>query len=126
VLDSPGVIGAVDYAGSTGPMVDYGAMRNKPGKLGASSNWSPYNKPQANPVNAPNPKVNGNGQRLYGDYVSAVYPVVATTCTLPYTCRYGHGCDEVCDNQPYGITEVLGGNTVYDYALVKGPKSQAQ
>ncbi|KAF2850135.1 glycoside hydrolase family 18 protein [Plenodomus tracheiphilus IPT5] len=36
-------------------------------------------------------------------------------CTVTYTCRYGLGWDEICDNQRWGIDQALHRNTVYHY-----------
>lgn len=33
-------------------------------------------------------------------------------CSVTYTCRYGMGWDEVCDNQRWAITKILDGQTV--------------
>ncbi|KAK8102995.1 glycoside hydrolase family 18 protein [Apiospora sp. TS-2023a] len=34
-------------------------------------------------------------------------------CVVTYTCRYGLGWDEVCDNQRWAVNKVLGGHTVF-------------
>jgi chitinase len=47
-------------------------------------------------------------------------------CFVTYTCVYGLGYDEVCDNQWYGITEVRGGRISYNMrdTWVPGPRTQ--
>ncbi|RAK98436.1 glycoside hydrolase [Aspergillus ibericus CBS 121593] len=42
-------------------------------------------------------------------------------CSVTYYCRYGHGFDEVCDNQRWAIDKIMGGKTVYN--VQKRPKS---
>jgi hypothetical protein len=39
----------------------------------------------------------------------------AKTCSVTYTCRYGMGFDEVCDNQRWAIERGWGGRSVYHY-----------
>ncbi|KAL8887506.1 MAG: hypothetical protein Q9215_004928 [Flavoplaca cf. flavocitrina] len=44
-----------------------------------------------------------------------VYTASQTGCQVTYTCKYGRGFDQVCDNQKYGIDKVMGGVNVFSY-----------
>lgn len=58
-------------------------------------------------------KTDQYGQRIHGSYTKITYGPGTATCAVTYTCRYGVGFDEVCDNQRSAITELRGGQTVY-------------
>lgn len=58
-----------------------------------------------------------NGRASYGQWPILDFGGAATTstcdCSVTYTCRYGLGWDEVCDNQRWAINKVLNGQTVF-------------
>ncbi|KAI1832525.1 hypothetical protein DTO006G1_1154 [Penicillium roqueforti] len=52
-----------------------------------------------------------------GDYSVTTFSTTAQEdCSVTYTCSYGKGFDEVCDNQRWAIDKGLGGKTVYHKA----------
>ncbi|KAL1963089.1 hypothetical protein VTN77DRAFT_8735 [Rasamsonia byssochlamydoides] len=54
--------------------------------------------------------------KMYGPYTSAVYGPGVTTCAVTYTCLYGKGFDQLCDNQRYGLEQQLSSSTsVFHY-----------
>jgi chitinase len=63
---------------------------------------------------------NANG-KMYGQWHLIDFGAATATassrcdCAVTYTCRYGKGWDEVCDNQRWGIDKLLHHNTVYHY-----------
>lgn len=61
----------------------------------------PKGKPK-NPTNA--------GVKMYGRYPLADFDP-SKKCTTTYSCEYGNGFDQICDNQRWGLDEVLGGTT---------------
>ncbi|GBF63439.1 chitotriosidase-1 [Trichophyton mentagrophytes] len=88
-----------------------GALRPRPGN----------NKVQKTPAtrkkgSGHKTKVNSQGQRLFGTHALVTYASTDKDCSVTYTCSYGVGYDEVCDNQRWGIDKILGGNRVYHYA----------
>ncbi|KAH8665151.1 hypothetical protein BGZ60DRAFT_470789 [Tricladium varicosporioides] len=60
---------------------------------------------------------NGDVRSQYGQWPIIGFPGVISTkgcdCFVTYTCRYGMGWDEVCDNQRWAITELLNKKTVF-------------
>ncbi|KAJ4987936.1 glycosyl hydrolase family 18 [Stagonosporopsis vannaccii] len=72
-------------------------------------------------------KFDSNGNKIYGKYTSKSYDKGKDLdCSVTYTCAYGEGFDEVCDNQRYGVTEVRAGRTSYNMrdSYVPGPRTQ--
>ncbi|KAL8979214.1 MAG: hypothetical protein Q9205_005397 [Flavoplaca limonia] len=57
----------------------------------------------------------GSGPKQYGQWALKVYTASQTGCQVTYTCKYGRGFDQVCDNQKYGIDKVMGGVNVFSY-----------
>ncbi|KAJ5921194.1 CAZyme family GH18 [Penicillium verhagenii] len=57
------------------------------------------------------------GRSSYGQWQILDFSGGTTTstcdCAVTYTCRYGMGWDEICDNQRWGINKLLNGRTVY-------------
>jgi chitinase len=59
--------------------------------------------------------------KMYGQWnlldfaMTGAQPSSSCDCEVTYTCRYGKGWDEVCDNQRWAIDKHLAGNTVFDY-----------
>jgi hypothetical protein len=57
------------------------------------------------------------GRAAYGQWLILDFSGGTTTstcgCVVTYTCRYGMGCDEICDNERWGINKLLNGRTVY-------------
>ncbi|KAK1699992.1 hypothetical protein BDP55DRAFT_213442 [Colletotrichum godetiae] len=57
------------------------------------------------------------GRASYGQWPILDFGGAATStscdCSVTYTCRYGMGWDEVCDNQRWAINKKLGGQTVF-------------
>ncbi|KFY85211.1 hypothetical protein V498_07750 [Pseudogymnoascus sp. VKM F-4517 (FW-2822)] len=57
------------------------------------------------------------GRSSYGQWPILDFSGGTTTincdCVVTYTCRYGMGWDEICDNQRWGIDKLLNGKTVY-------------
>lgn len=57
------------------------------------------------------------GRSSYGQWPLLDFSGGTTTstcdCAVTYTCRYGMGWDEVCDNQRWAIDKLLNGKTVY-------------
>ena len=68
------------------------------------------NKPKPSKKGKPKGAVRSN----YGQYDIFVPALRQTDCAVTYTCRYGDGWDEVCDNQRWGIDSLLGGQTVFE------------
>ncbi|RMZ85693.1 hypothetical protein DV736_g6556, partial [Chaetothyriales sp. CBS 134916] len=82
---------------------------------GGQVNPAPRPAP-ANPVTGALPNAAGQ-PKMYGQWTSAVYdPNVDQDCAVTYTCRYGLGWDEICDNQRWGIYSANAGRSVYHYA----------
>ncbi|KAI1454308.1 hypothetical protein F4805DRAFT_469461 [Annulohypoxylon moriforme] len=57
------------------------------------------------------------GRSSYGQWPILDFGGGATTstcdCAVTYTCKYGMGWDEVCDNQRWAINKMLNGQTVF-------------
>lgn len=57
------------------------------------------------------------GRSSYGQWPIFDFSGGTTTstcdCAVTYTCSYGMGWDEICDNQRWGINKLLNGRTVY-------------
>ncbi|KAJ5986725.1 CAZyme family GH18 [Penicillium sp. IBT 35674x] len=57
------------------------------------------------------------GRSLWGQWPILDFSGGTTTstcdCVVTYTCSYGTGWDEICDNQRWGINKLLKGRTVY-------------
>jgi hypothetical protein len=57
------------------------------------------------------------GRANYGQWPILNFGSGQTTstcdCVITYTCRYGMGWDEICDNQRWAIDKLLNGKTVY-------------
>ncbi|KAL8951478.1 MAG: hypothetical protein Q9222_002555 [Ikaeria aurantiellina] len=70
--------------------------------------------PQQPPKGGPKKPTNG-GPKVYGSYPLAVYPSGQTDCQLTYTCGYGKGFDQVCDNQKYGLDKITSPIRVFYY-----------
>lgn len=51
------------------------------------------------------------------DFGTAQESTTSCDCAVTYTCRYGMGWDEICDNQRWAIDKGLGGNTVYHWGI---------
>ncbi|KAJ5424840.1 glycoside hydrolase [Penicillium cf. griseofulvum] len=54
--------------------------------------------------------------KMRGAYQVATYGEKENDCAVTYTCRYGQGWDEVCDNQRWAIDQAFNGKTVYKMA----------
>lgn len=74
----------------------------------------------------PNTGVPGNiGTRTaYGQWSILDFGSTSTDsncdCAVTYTCRYGMGWDEICDNQRWGIDKMLNGETVFHPYMSNG------
>ncbi|KAI0600742.1 glycoside hydrolase family 18 protein [Biscogniauxia sp. FL1348] len=66
-------------------------------------------RPKASPKNPTN-----GGVKMYGRYALADYSG-KTYCETTYTCEYGLGFDQVCDNQRWGLDEVTNPNKIFHY-----------
>ena len=79
--------------------------------------WIELTTHQATPTSttkgSPKTKTDVNGNRIFGSYTRLPFDDQVTACAVAYTCTYGVGFDEVCDNQRSGITEIRNGQTVY-------------
>lgn len=66
----------------------------------------------------------------YGQWPLLDFNGAATTtscdCSVTYTCRYGLGWDEICDNQRWAITKVLNGNNVFHPLAAGRPANRQQ
>lgn len=62
-------------------------------------------QPKAKPKNPTNA-----GVKMYGRYPLADFDP-NKVCETTYRCEYGNGFDQVCDNQRWGLDEVVGGTT---------------
>ncbi|KAF2008423.1 glycoside hydrolase family 18 protein [Aaosphaeria arxii CBS 175.79] len=72
----------------------------------------------------PKPPAQAPKQKLFGQWLSLSYDKATDTdCVVTYTCRYGRGHDEICDNQSWGIFEANAGRTVYHYDA-RGPDNE--
>ncbi|OGM49597.1 hypothetical protein ABOM_001631, partial [Aspergillus bombycis] len=98
-----------EYAGMIANTIGQGALgpngRDTRGVPKIEINLSPKKPPQGKPR-----------QRLpvRGRYTMAQYKKKKDKdCSVTYTCEYGHGYDEVCDNQRCAIDKGLGGKTIY-------------
>jgi len=109
------------YSGASGLdfVAGYGTGRGQRQKAGASNlqgGGGRIQKPKpAKPKRPYKPKFDADGNRILGRYVKKEFdPKKDSDCFVTYTCNYGLGWDEVCDNQRYGVTEILGGRTSYN------------
>ncbi|KAL9045767.1 MAG: hypothetical protein Q9214_001250 [Letrouitia sp. 1 TL-2023] len=66
--------------------------------------------PKGGPKNPPNA-----GPKQYGRYALKTYPQGQSSCQVTYTCSYGQGFDQVCDNQKYGLDKITNPVTVFNY-----------
>lgn len=66
-------------------------------------------QPKAQPKNPTNA-----GTKMYGRYALANFGN-SKTCSTTYSCEYGNGFDQICDNQRWGLDEVVAGTTVFHY-----------
>ncbi|OJJ66497.1 hypothetical protein ASPBRDRAFT_59613 [Aspergillus brasiliensis CBS 101740] len=79
----------------------------------------PSRPAQAPPKGQPKPKKPKVGSGSKPKTQIGGWPVLSYTkdahcdCSVTYTCRYGMGWDEVCDNQRWAITKKLNGQTVF-------------
>jgi hypothetical protein len=125
------------YSGPSGLdyIVGYGfgkAPRKKFGPGGSNQLngvgiWNPYPVPGKLKGTTVQNKFDSNGNKIYGKYTSKSYDKKKDLdCSVTYTCAYGEGFDEVCDNQRYGVTEVRAGRTSYNMrdGYVPGPRTQ--
>jgi GH18 family chitinase len=67
----------------------------------------------SDPGNIGTPVGNQLGQWQKLDFGGAQTGTTSCDCHVTYTCVYGRGYDEICDNQRWAIDQTLGGNTVY-------------
>ncbi|KAF9888495.1 hypothetical protein FE257_008602 [Aspergillus nanangensis] len=111
------VVGGLSYAVCLGTASTQTAAAVKGGysmvlrpKTGGGVQKPPKNKPKGSGSKG---KYNAQGQRMWGRHAEITYATSVKTCSVTYTCSYGLGWDEVCDNQRWGIDKILGGNTVY-------------
>ncbi|KAJ6079219.1 class V chitinase [Penicillium canescens] len=80
----------------------------------------PSRPAQSPPKGQPKPKKPkiGTGNKPAKTQIAG-WPILSYTkdkncdCSVTYTCRYGMGWDEVCDNQRWAITKKLNGQTVF-------------
>ncbi|KAK5129371.1 hypothetical protein LTR08_003556 [Meristemomyces frigidus] len=49
-----------------------------------------------------------------GQWLKLAYGSNVRNCAVTYSCNYGLGWDEICDNQRWAISKGLGGRTSYD------------
>ncbi|KAK7962737.1 uncharacterized protein PG986_003562 [Apiospora aurea] len=63
-------------------------------------------------------------QPTYGQWAAKANYGNAPDCAVTYTCRYGLGWDEICDNQRWAIDKALGGQTVYHAGVRGGDRTQ--
>lgn len=70
----------------------------------------PPNKPKSGGKSAPKVQI---GQWPILQYPPAPVPKGQCDCSVTYTCRYGLGWDEVCDNQRWAITMHLNQQNVF-------------
>lgn len=70
-----------------------------------------------------------NGRTAYGQWPILYFGGAPTTstcdCSVTYTCIYGLGWDEVCDNQRWAIDKMLNGQTVFHPFMSEGGVSRA-
>lgn len=78
--------------------------------------WNAFVNPIPRNIGTPKPneKLRGQWQMLEFD-VATQTRSSSCDCQVTYTCRYGKGWDEVCDNQRWAINEGLAGRTVFHY-----------
>ncbi|RDW80990.1 hypothetical protein BP5796_05688 [Coleophoma crateriformis] len=97
----PGIIAACAVALAAGAIAQFG--------------WNGHTSTLTPTTGGPTSTSTGSSSRI-GPYTSAVYPPGAKTCKVTYTCLYGQGFDQVCDNQRYGLEQQLNGaTTVFHY-----------
>jgi chitinase len=110
LLGEPVIISACLAAGIVMTATGFAA---KPGGTTPQTNPKPP-PPQASPRTGVPVTT---GKTTVGNWQKLDFGTVAQTkdcdCFVTYTCRYGKGFDEVCDNQRWGIDQLLHGNTVY-------------
>lgn len=92
---------------------------------GSRQNWPPVTPPLDHYAGTPNQ----NG-KMYGQWELLEFgvpipgsPAPSSTscdCHVTYTCRYGQGFDEICDNQRWAIEKGLGSRTVFHYERRSG------
>jgi len=139
VLSNSGAMKISDmYSGSSGLdfIVGYGVGKGSKKKYGPGGSnyrggvglWNQKPVPGKLKGSKSKPKFDANGNRIYGKYTAKKYDKKKDKdCFVTYTCMYGAGYDEICDNQHYGVSEVRGGRTVYEMrtAAGVGPRQQA-
>lgn len=105
--------------GITGHMAPASGTRS--GKMAAG-----FPVPKPLPIGKPKQpnkgKPKNNIRMKYGQYDIFVPTLSQTDCAVTYTCNYGDGWDEVCDNQRWGIDSLLGGQTVFEIKTSDVPR----
>ncbi|KAL8808894.1 MAG: hypothetical protein Q9200_003921, partial [Gallowayella weberi] len=79
--------------------------------VGIGSGLKPGAQP---PKGTPNQPTNG-GVKQYGPYPLRQFPQGVQFCSVTYTCKYGKGFDQVCDNQKYGLDKITTPFKVFNY-----------
>lgn len=106
--------GLIALCGGIGAVLGYIAH----GLSGAMQPWAALFFPKQRNIGTPN----SNG-KMYGQWNLLEFDVAGAQsrsssrcdCEVTYTCRYGMGWDEVCDNQRWAIDKHLAGNTLFHY-----------
>jgi chitinase len=78
--------------------------------------WNAIVNPIPRNIGTPKPNQNLRGQWQMLEFdVGTQTKSSSCDCQVTYTCRYGKGWDEICDNQRWAIDKGLAGETVYHY-----------
>ncbi|KAM0470857.1 hypothetical protein ACHAPX_009731 [Trichoderma viride] len=84
-------------------------------RTGGRGQTNPKPRPPPNLPNIP-PKIPPKIPGVFGQWTKTSYdPKKTNDCQVTYTCKYGRGFDEICDNQSWGIDKANGGRTIYHY-----------
>jgi len=79
--------------------------------------------PPVKPPTRGGPKKNTDGKLMFGRYEFWDLED-KDTCETTYTCEYGLGFDQVCDNQRWGLDQVTYPVSIFNYNDSNGPRPQ--
>lgn len=109
-MDAFGIIAVDSFSGmQSKPPIQITSGHN----TRSGGNRAPQNGVNKRPSRPP-PTRDSTGRRVTFGRHSVYYPrPIHTDCAVTYTCAYGIGFDEVCDNQRWAIDSLLDSQTVF-------------